>query len=135
MNWVERRANKERAIELEANDIYWQLVRSLEAAVRSFNDRYKDRIKVDLIEPPDAGFCAKKTFATHTRSFVCRLEKNHIKIDSRGGASIPMAAHIFGIDADESGMVFLCQGIDGPKISIEQASQAILEQFLFDQDI
>jgi hypothetical protein len=142
MNWVEKRANKERAIRLNGNDVYLDLVRSMESAIQSFNERYrghKDWPPVEILKRPDRWFSVAKSIKIHNgaiwedqkRSFVCELKDEPTRIELIGNAAPPIG---FIIDADESGRVFLReQAGDHAEKTFEEVSQAILEQFLFEQ--
>jgi hypothetical protein len=141
MNWVEKRANKERAIRLNGKEIYLDLVRAMDSAVQTFKERYrgvKDLAPVERLAPPDGSFSVTKTIKTHNGAiwveeklyFVCEFKDDEsMRIQLRGSASPQVG---FTIDADENGRVFLRETAgDHAEKSIEEASREILEQFLF----
>jgi hypothetical protein len=142
MNWVEKRADKEQAIRANAEYIWNRLVRSLEDAVNSYNRRYPDLpIREWVPNPPQFEVVITK-MARQVNGFGVPEPRRiglRYRLQPAGSTfrifPIEGGTISFELDADDNGRVFMReeQG-DRRERTIEEASEAILERFLFEQD-
>ena len=138
MNWVDKRADKEHAISLQADFIWERLVRALKDSVDTFSKRYPEKSKREYGSDQSGAFWVKKTvpdvmgqgghwiFKSVAICFTLNRDSHTIAVDGHTAKPTTLA-----IDA-EDGRVFLTS--NGIEKSIEECCQSAIETFLFNDD-
>jgi|GEM_PF-3199011 len=141
MNWVQRRIKREDAIRSGVGVLWQQLASTVADVVKSYNERYGKEHGNITAEPNCGSLWLKRKAMTadsnRLRSMLedvallIALEGNQSSVSAqRNGRSIIVVPIDANIDNDD-----LCFSQDGKPISLDEASQLLIEDFLFNPSL